>query len=95
MFVKDRNNPNHTTIQNSELTPTIAEVSNMSDSMYRINKFENMHRGEGFPVISLQSNGMYYTPLNIIDKSPIDRDSIKGRWFKVHLVSRLNNSPRS
>jgi len=91
LFVKDRNNPNHTTIQNSELTPTIAEVSNMSDSLYRINKFENMHRGEGFPVISLQSNGMYYTPLNIIDKAPIDRDSIKGRWFKVHLISRLNN----
>jgi hypothetical protein len=34
---------------------------------------------------------MNYSVLNIVNKLPVDREKIKGRWFKVHLISKFNN----
>lgn len=91
LAVKNRNLASQITFQNTELFPPVGEVSNMSDSLYRFNKLENLHQDPSLPMIQFQENGMNYSVLNIVNKLPVDREKIKGRWFKVHLISKFNN----
>lgn len=92
-FLKNPNDAKQTVLQNREVKGLL-EVSNLGESVYLMNKFENNHAGEGLSTLSLKPNGMEYNVLNIVDKRPVDREEIKGRWFKIHLISRTNNTSK-
>ena len=92
LLLKDKSNPSQSIIQNQESNPIIAEVSRVYDSVYRINKFENL-RVDHFnqPLLLLDNNGMDYIPQstsNLI--SPTQREDIKGKWLILHLRSETN-----
>jgi len=90
-LLKDKNDSSQSLIQNKE-TLGVAEVSQVLDNTYRINKLENNHSDTTLPNIKFDSNGYTYAPVNInYNKNPRDKEDIKGRWFKIHLRSETTN----
>lgn len=93
VFLKDRDNPQHSFVQNSDTnSPIVSEVTNVGDSLFRFNKFENIRKNHNTqPLITWDSTGVYYTPASIdYTISPVNRESIKGKWIKLHLISDSN-----
>jgi len=92
VYLKNLNNPNHSLIQNTESNPVVAEVTRVQDSVFRINKFENLRINHNSnPLILLSDNGMDYTPQSTSNSiPPHQRSDIKGKWVKLHLRSETN-----
>lgn len=95
ILLKNKNNPSPVQqfIQNQGInTPAIAEVTQVNDSIYRFNKFEDFrvdHANQ--PLVILDSTGMLYTPQSIdFTKPPNQRNDLKGKWTKLHLRSDDN-----
>jgi len=95
VLLKDRNNPVPTQqfVQNKGInSPVIIEVTEIADSIYRFNKFEDFrtdHNNQ--PLLNLDVTGMYYTPVSLDNtKAPHLRSDIKGKWIKLHLRSDDN-----
>lgn len=89
--LKDINNPN-SSIQNAE-TPGTADVSQVEENTYRINKLESNQSGS--PSIQFDSNGVTYTLTNINqNKSPLTKSKLMGRWFKAHLIDDENTDSK-
>ena len=92
LVVKDKDNPNESLIQNKE-TPTTAEVSQVMENIYRINKLENNQVAS--PNFEFGFNGVNYSLLNIdANKSPLTKSKLTGRWFKVHLIDDQNTTDK-
>ena len=92
LFVKNKNNPNQSLIQNKE-TPTTAEVSQVMENVYRINKLENNQVDS--PNFQFGSDGVSYSLLNTDpNRSPINKSKLTGRWFKVHLIDDQNSTDK-
>lgn len=91
-YLKNLNNPAHSLIQNSESNPVVAEVTRVQDSVFRINKFENLRTNHNStPLLLLSDNGMDYTPQSTLNTiPPHQRSDIKGKWIKFHLRSEDN-----
>ena len=80
VFLKDRNDRTQSLSQNREGQ---AEVTRVKGNTFNVNKLENNH-SQG-AILEYQSNGMYYSPLNLVDKPPTLRETIKGKWNVIHL----------
>lgn len=92
LFVKEKGNPNQSLVQNKETIGT-AEVSQVLDNIYRINKLENNQIAS--PNFEFDTNGVSYNLLNInANKSPRDKARLTGRWFKVHLIDDENTTDK-
>lgn len=92
LVVKNKDNPNESLIQNKE-TPTTAEVSQVMENIYRINKLENNQVAS--PNFEFGFNGVNYSLLNIdANKSPLTKSKLTGRWFKVHLIDDQNTTDK-
>lgn len=88
--LKDTDKPQ--VIQNKE-TQGVAEVSQVYENVYRINKLENNQVGS--PNISYNSNGVTYTIQNVNQNQPPHQKSLlKGRWFKAHLIDNENTESK-
>lgn len=91
-LVKDKNDLNQSLTQNKE-NPSIAEVSQVMENIYRINKLEN-NQVES-PNFEFNSDGVSYNLLNInSNKNPLTKSKLTGRWFKVHLIDDENNTDK-
>lgn len=90
--LKDINNPNNSLIQNKE-TAGIAEVTQVMENIYRINKLENNQVDS--PNIVYNSDGVTYSLLNINqNRPPHQREKLTGRWFKAHLIDDENDTSK-
>lgn len=89
LYLKDNNDPSESLIQNSDTNnPALAEVSLVNDSIFRINKLENLQTNFNSPVLQWSSNGTTYTAINTDPTiNPRDRKDLKGSWIKLHLIS--------
>ena len=89
--LKDINNPN-SSLQNAETVGT-ADVTQVEENTYRINKLESNQSGS--PSIQFDSNGVTYTLTNISqNKSPLTKSKLMGRWFKAHLIDDENTDSK-
>jgi len=89
--LKDINNPK-SSIQNNETVGT-ADVTQVEENTYRINKLESNQSGS--PSIQFNSNGVTYTLTNINqNKSPLTKSKLMGRWFKAHLIDDENTDSK-
>lgn len=88
--LKDTDKPQ--IIQNKE-TVGVAEVSQIQENIYRINKLENNQVDS--PNIQYNSNGVTYTLQNISqNKPPHQKSLLKGRWFKAHFIDDENTDSK-
>lgn len=96
LYLKNNDDRAESLIQNSDTNvPALAEVSMINDSIYRINKLENLQSDFGLPVIQWDANGMTYTPTNTDPTiNPRDRKDLKGSWLKLHLISSDTDSKK-
>lgn len=92
LFVKNKDNPNQSLIQNKE-TPTTAEVSQVMENVYRINKLENNQIDS--PNFQFGNDGVSYTLLNTDpNRSPLTKSKLTGRWFKAHFIDDQNSTDK-
>lgn len=91
VLLKDRNNPVQSLVQNSDTNnPLVCEVSQVEDSIYKFNKLESIVANQNLPTI--QWNRHFYTVLNVDSAlNPRSRQELKGKWFKLHLISDTNH----
>lgn len=88
--LKDTDKPQ--IIQNQEQVG-VAEVSQVQENIYRINKLENNQVDS--PNIQFSSNGVDYTILNVDqNKPPYQKSLLKGRWFKAHFIDDENTDSK-
>lgn len=91
--LKNKSNPNK--VQNNKNNPTIVEVTQVTDSVYRFNKlqdFRSPDTNDTLPMLQWENNGINYTASGINPNiNPRDRGDIKGKWFKLHLISNTNS----
>ena len=87
-----KNTDNPQIIQNKEEVG-VAEVSQVQENIYRINKLENNQVDS--PNLSFNSNGVTYTIQNINQNKPTHQKSLlKGRWFKAHFIDDENTTSK-
>lgn len=94
VLLKDKLNPSQHVVQNSDTNvPAICEVTQVGDSIYRINKLESYRVNPTTqPPISWSLNGTTYTISGVNQSlNPRNRDDLKGKWLRLHLISESNN----
>lgn len=90
-FLKTKANPKHSLIQNAETPSYIMEVTQVLDSVYRLNKLQSYKQDQSIPPVAMTIDGTSYTPQGISTSiNPINREDIKGKWVKLHLISDTN-----
>lgn len=91
VVLKEKEAPLQSILQNAD--SPIIEVSPVSDSIFRFNKFSSLRKdNNSTPLMVWDTNGTQYT-LQSIDQNipPHLREDIKGKWIKLHLISDMNN----
>jgi hypothetical protein len=95
MTVQLRNKKNPATVQNDKNTPTIIEVTQVNDSVYRFNKLQDFRTpgtNETLPMIQWENNGINYSAVGTdTNLNPRQRSDLKGKWIKLHLKSNTNS----
>ena len=93
VLLRDKSNPVLT--QNNLNNPTIVEVTQVNDSIYRFNKLSNFRTpstNETLPMLQWSANGMTYS---VVGTDPSinsrQRSDMKGKWLKLHLISNTNS----
>lgn len=88
--LKDTDKPQ--IIQNQEQVG-VAEVSQVQENIYRVNKLENNQTGS--PNIQYGSDGVSYSIINTNqNKPPYQKSLLKGRWFKAHFIDDENEDSK-
>lgn len=89
VVVKNKENPSQSLLQaeNVILNP-ITEVTNVNNT-FRFNKLESVVKSPDLPTLTWFADSYQ---VNNVDFSinPIDREELKGNWFKVHLIDDVN-----
>ncbi len=90
-FLKTKGNPSHSLLQNAENPSYIMEVTQVNDSIYRLNKLQSYKQDTSTPMVTMSIDGTSYSPNSINPNiNPTQREDIKGKWLKLHLISDTN-----